>query len=107
MPKTRNQFCANVEIMPLFDIGIEVIVDFKIVDDWAFSRWDGGDIGPTWRITAWKQEKPCVKEAVTGRRRAPPSGLTHHCMRQMPAVSEQRWPQSVCDGVQSLQRSLS
>ena len=89
--------------MPLCDGGIEVIVDSKIVDDWAFSRWDGGDSGPTWRITAWKQEKPCVKEAVTGRRRAPPSGLTHHCMRQMPAVREQRWPEPVCHAVQSLQ----
>jgi hypothetical protein len=38
-----------------------VVVNPKIVDDWAFSGWDGGDIGHTWRITACKQKKPCVK----------------------------------------------
>ena len=27
--------------------------------DWAFSGWDGGDIGHTLRISACKQEKPC------------------------------------------------
>ena len=47
--------------MPLFDVGIEVIVDPKIIDDWDFSGWDGGDIGHTLLITACKQEKPCVK----------------------------------------------
>jgi hypothetical protein len=44
-----------------FDVGIEVVVDPKVIDDWAFSGWDGGDIGHTWLITACKQEKPCVK----------------------------------------------
>ena len=91
----------------LFDVGIEVIVAPKIVDDWAFSGWDGGDIGHTWPITACKQEKPCVKETVTGRCRAKPSVLTNHCMRQMPAVREQRWPEPVCHALQSLQQSLS
>jgi hypothetical protein len=38
---------------------IEVIVDPKIIADWAFPGWDGGDIGHTWRIAACKQEKPC------------------------------------------------
>jgi hypothetical protein len=47
------------EIMPLFAVFIEVVVDPSIVDDWAFPGWDGGDIGHTWRITACKQEKSC------------------------------------------------
>ena len=42
-------------------MGIEVVVDPKVIDGWAFSGWDGGDIGHTWLITACKQEKPCVK----------------------------------------------
>ena len=49
----------NFEIIPLFDVGIEVIVDPKIVNDWPFSGWDGGDIGHTFLISACKQEKPC------------------------------------------------
>jgi hypothetical protein len=54
-------FSENFEIIPLCDVYIEVVVNPKIVDDWAFSGWDGGDIGHTWRITACKQKKPCVK----------------------------------------------
>jgi hypothetical protein len=59
--KIGNYKFENFEIIPLFDVYIEVIVDPKIVDDWAFPGWDGGDIGHTWRIAACKQEKPCVK----------------------------------------------
>jgi hypothetical protein len=77
-------------MMPLFDGGIEVRVASKIVADWACSGWDGGDIGHPWRIAARKQEKPWMKEAVTGCWRAQRSGLTTHCMRQMSAVREQR-----------------
>jgi hypothetical protein len=36
-----------------------VVVDPKIVEDWAFSGWDGGDLGHTWLLKACKQEKPC------------------------------------------------
>jgi hypothetical protein len=36
-----------------------VIVDPKIVADWPFPGWDGGDVGHTWRIKACKQERPC------------------------------------------------
>ena len=50
---------SNFEIIPLFDVDIEVVVDPKIVEDWPFSGWDGGDIGHTWLISACKQEKPC------------------------------------------------
>jgi hypothetical protein len=57
--KIGNYKFENFEIMPLFDVFIEVIADPKVVDDWAFPGWDGGDIGHTWRITACKQEKPC------------------------------------------------
>jgi hypothetical protein len=57
--KIGNYKFEQFEIMPLFDVFIEVIVDPKIVDDWAFPGWDGGDIGHTWRIAACKQEKPC------------------------------------------------
>ena len=49
----------NFEIIPLFDVGIEVMVDPKIVNDWPFSGWDGGDIGHTFLISACKQDKPC------------------------------------------------
>jgi hypothetical protein len=59
--KIGNYKFEHFEIMPLFDVGIEVVVDPKVIDDWAFSGWDGGDIGHTWLITACKQEKPCVK----------------------------------------------
>jgi hypothetical protein len=45
--------------MPLFDVYIEVVVDPRIIEDWPFSGWDGGDIGHTWLIKACKQEKPC------------------------------------------------
>ena len=38
---------------------IEVIVDPKIVADWPFPGWDGGDVGHTWRIMACKRNKPC------------------------------------------------
>jgi ABC-type transport system substrate-binding protein len=57
--KIGNYKFENFEIIPLFDVFIEVIVDPKIVDDWAFPGWDGGDVGHTWRIAACKQEKPC------------------------------------------------
>jgi ABC-type transport system substrate-binding protein len=59
--KIGNYKFEHVEIIPLFDVGIEVVVEPKVIDDWAFSGWDGGDIGHTWLITACKQEKPCVK----------------------------------------------
>jgi peptide/nickel transport system substrate-binding protein len=57
--KIGNYKFESFEIIPLFDVYIEVVVNPKIIDDWAFSGWDGGDIGHTWRITACKQEKPC------------------------------------------------
>jgi ABC-type transport system substrate-binding protein len=59
--KIGNYKFENFEIIPLFDVYIEVVVDPKIIDDWAFSGWDGGDIGHTWLIKACKQEKPCVQ----------------------------------------------
>ena len=49
----------SFEILPFFEVFIEVIVNPEIVDDWAFPGWDGGDIGHTWRITACKQANPC------------------------------------------------
>jgi len=57
--KIGNYKFENFEIIPLFDVYIEVLVDPNIVADWAFPGWDGGDIGHVWRITACKQEKPC------------------------------------------------
>jgi ABC-type transport system substrate-binding protein len=57
--KIGNYKFENFETIPLFDVFIEVLVDPKIVDDWAFPGWDGGDIGHIWRITACKQEQPC------------------------------------------------
>jgi ABC-type transport system substrate-binding protein len=57
--KIGNYKFESFEIIPLFDVFIEVLVDPKIVADWAFPGWDGGDIGHVWRITACKQEKPC------------------------------------------------
>jgi ABC-type transport system substrate-binding protein len=57
--KIGNYKFENFEIIPLFDVFIEVIVDPRIVADWAFPGWDGGDIGHTWLIQACKQEKPC------------------------------------------------
>ena len=57
--KIGNYKFEQFEIIPLFDVFIEVIVDPKIVADWPFSGWDGGDVGHTWLISACKQEKPC------------------------------------------------
>jgi peptide/nickel transport system substrate-binding protein len=57
--KIGNYKFENFEIIPLFDVYIEVVVNPKIVEDWAFSGWDGGDLGHTWLIKACKQEKPC------------------------------------------------
>src|SRR2546422_4186560 len=59
--KIGNYKFEHFEIIPLFDVGIEVVVVPKGIDADAFSGWDGGDIGHTWLITACKQEKPCVK----------------------------------------------
>ncbi len=57
--KIGNYKFENFEIIPLFNVFIEVVADPNIVDDWAFPGWDGGDIGHIWRITACKQAKPC------------------------------------------------
>jgi peptide/nickel transport system substrate-binding protein len=57
--KIGNYKFEQFEIIPLFDVYIEVVVDPKVVDDWPFSGWDGGDLGHTFLIKACKQEKPC------------------------------------------------
>ncbi len=57
--KIGNYKFEQFEIIPLFDVYIEVVVDPKIVNDWPFSGWDGGDMGHTFLISACKQEKPC------------------------------------------------
>ena len=57
--KIGNYKFENFEIIPLFDVYIEVVVNPKIIEDWPFSGWDGGDIGHTYLISACKQEKPC------------------------------------------------
>jgi ABC-type transport system substrate-binding protein len=57
--KIGNHKFESFEIIPLFDVYIEVIVDPKIINDWPFSGWDGGDLGHTFLISACKQEKPC------------------------------------------------
>ncbi len=57
--KIGNYKFENFETIPLFHVFIEVIMDPKIVDDWVFPGWDGGDIGHTWRIYACKQEGVC------------------------------------------------
>jgi len=57
--KIGNYKFDNFESIPLFDVYIEVVVNPKIVNDWPFSGWDGGDMGHTFLISACKQEKPC------------------------------------------------
>src|SRR5712691_4649562 len=57
--KIGNYKFDNFEIIPLFDVYIEVVVNPKIIQDWPFSGWDGGDMGHTFLISACKQEKPC------------------------------------------------
>jgi hypothetical protein len=57
--KIGNYKFEHFEIMPLFDVYIEAIVDPRIIEDWPFSGWDGGDIGHTWLIKACKQDKTC------------------------------------------------
>lgn len=57
--KIGNYKFEQFETMPLFDVSIEVIVDPKIVADWSFPGWDGGDIGHTWLLKACTQDKAC------------------------------------------------
>jgi ABC-type transport system substrate-binding protein len=57
--KIGNYKFESFETIPLFDVFIEVIVDPKTIQDWAFSGWDGGDIGHTWLIKACRQPTPC------------------------------------------------
>jgi hypothetical protein len=57
--KIGNYKFEQFEIIPLFDVHIEVVVNPNIVRDWPFSGWDGGDIGHTFLISACKQEQPC------------------------------------------------
>ncbi len=57
--KIGNYKFENFESIPLFGVPIEVVVDPKILADWPFSGWDGGDLGHTFLISACKQEKPC------------------------------------------------
>lgn len=57
--KIGNHKFEQFETIPLFDVFIEVIADAKIVEDWPFSGWDGGDVGHTWLIKACKQDKAC------------------------------------------------
>jgi ABC-type transport system substrate-binding protein len=57
--KIGNYKFEQFEIIPLFNVFIEVVVDPKIIEDWAFSGWDGGDIGHTWLIKACTQDKAC------------------------------------------------
>jgi hypothetical protein len=59
LQKIGNYKFEQFEIIPLFDVFIEVVVDPKVVEDWPFSGWDGGDLGHTWLIKACNQEKPC------------------------------------------------
>jgi ABC-type transport system substrate-binding protein len=54
-----NYKFENFEVIPLFDVHIEVVVNPNIVRDWPFSGWDGGDIGHTFLISACKQATPC------------------------------------------------
>ena len=57
--KIGNYKFENFETIPLFGVPIEVVVDPKIIEDWPFSGWDGGDMGHTFLISACKQEQPC------------------------------------------------
>jgi ABC-type transport system substrate-binding protein len=57
--KIGNYKFEQFEIIPLFDVYIEVVVNPKIIADWPFSGWDGGDIGHTFLISACKQGTPC------------------------------------------------
>jgi hypothetical protein len=57
--KIGNYKFENFEIIPLFDVYIEVVVNPKIIKGWPFPGWDGGDIGHTYLISACKQEQPC------------------------------------------------
>ncbi len=54
-----NYKFEQFEIIPPFDLFIEVVVDPTIIKDWPFAGWDGGDMGPIWLSKACKQEKPC------------------------------------------------
>jgi hypothetical protein len=56
-----NLTCLWVHAIPIVSryMYIEVVVNPKIIQDWPFSGWDGGDMGHTFLISACKQEKPC------------------------------------------------
>lgn len=55
LPRIGNDKFENFEVMPLFDVPIEMVVNPKIVKDWPFSGWDGCDIGHTFLISACTQ----------------------------------------------------
>jgi peptide/nickel transport system substrate-binding protein len=57
--KIGNYKFENFEIIPLFDVYIEVVVNPNLIKDWPFPGWDGGDIGHTYLISACKQENAC------------------------------------------------
>ena len=80
--KIGNYKFENFEIIPLFDVYIEVVVNPKIIQDWPFSGWDGGDVGHTYLI--WPvSRRSRVSNVVTNssghceRRLAAPGQLEH------------------------------
>jgi len=57
--KIGNYKFESFEIIPLFDVYIEVVVNPKIIKDWPFSGWDGGDMGHAFLISACQKETLC------------------------------------------------
>ena len=57
--KIGNYKFEQFEIIPLFNVSIEVVMNPKVVADWPFPGWDGGDVGHTWLLQACKEEKAC------------------------------------------------
>ena len=64
--KIGNYKFEQFEIIPLFDVFIEVVVDPKIVEDWPFSGWDGGDLGHTWRHHGVQAREALQIKALSG-----------------------------------------
>jgi hypothetical protein len=57
--KIGNYKFEQFEIIPLFDVYIEVIVDPKIINDWPFLAGTVATWATPFLISACKQEKPC------------------------------------------------
>ena len=91
MRKIGNYKFENFEIIPLFDVYIEVVVNPKIIQDWPFSGWDGGDISHTYL-------------SMRVSRRSHVSSVFKPVTQTLPPRAGSAWPITACAECQHRQR---